>query len=101
MKRIDQAADSYLVTCARAGDRQAFARLVKWRGPQLYAHARRLTDSADAARDVVQDAWVEVLRGLPGLRDEHAFLPWALRIVSRRAARQMNGQIAARDLARE
>jgi RNA polymerase sigma-70 factor (ECF subfamily) len=43
----------------------------------------------EVARDMVQEAWAEILRGLGGLRDDHAFLPWALRIVSRRVAREI------------
>ena len=81
--------DAWLVAAARAGERAAFARLMAHRGPRLYAHARRLTDDADTARDVTQAAWVAVWRGLGGLRDDHAFLPWALRIVTRLAARDL------------
>jgi RNA polymerase sigma factor (sigma-70 family) len=91
--------DAALVAAARAGDRAALSRLYAHRAPRLLAHARRLTDDAATAQDVAQEAWVEVLRGLPRLQDDHAFLPWALAIVTRRAARTIRGQVRRRDLA--
>lgn len=95
--RLQDAAE---VAAARLGDRTAFASLVKRRGPRLYAHARRLTDSAEAAQDVMQEAWIGIWRGLGGLRDDFAFLPWALRIVTWRAAAQIGQQAGQRRLAR-
>lgn len=93
--------DAAEVAAARAGSRAAWVALVKRRGGRLYTHARRLCDTPEAAQDVVQEAWVEVWRGLRGLRDDHAFLPWALRIVTRRAAAVIRGQVADRRLARD
>ena len=81
-----RALEEYLVTEARAGDRRALADLVRLRGPRLLVHATRLLEDRDAARDAVQEAWVEIVRGLPRLRDAAAFPVWATRIVSRRCA---------------
>jgi RNA polymerase sigma factor (sigma-70 family) len=91
--------EAWLVASARLGDGDALAGLVHLRGPRLYAHARRLTDDADTARDIVQEAWIAVMRGLGRLQDDCAFLPWALRIVTRLAARDVRGRIARRRLA--
>lgn len=93
--------DALLVVAALADERAGWAALVRRRGPRLYAHARRLSDSHEAAQDIVQDAWVEILRNLKGLREPSAFLPWALRIVTRRAAAELRGQIGRRRLSRE
>ena len=71
---------------ARAGNKQALEHLVALRGDRLYAHAARLAGDREAARDIVQEAWVQILRSLPRLTDETSFLPWALCIVSRRVA---------------
>jgi RNA polymerase sigma factor (sigma-70 family) len=87
MNSPKKALDAYLVADARIGNRRALARLMQLRGPRLMAHATRLLGDGEGERDVVQDAWVEVMRGLGGLRDDGAFLPWALQIVSRRVAR--------------
>ena len=79
--------EEYLVAGARLGDEDAARKLVALRGPRMLSHAWRLVGNGEDARDVVQDAWVEILRGLPALRDDRAFAAWAYRIVTRRAAR--------------
>ena len=96
-----KALDALHVAAAVAGEGEGWAMLLRRRGPRLYSHARRLSDSHEAAQDIVQDAWIEIHRGLPGLREPSAFLPWALRIVTRRAAAEVRGQIGRRRLARE
>lgn len=79
--------DEYLAASARAGSRIALSQLAQRFQPRLISHARRLTVDADAARDVVQDAWIDIVLGLPRLNDATAFPAWAFRIVSRRCAR--------------
>jgi len=97
--------DEYLVVAAAAGDRRAFDDLARrWRR-KLVAHAWRLTGDREAAHDAAQAGWVEIARGIGGLRDEAAFPAWAYRIVSRRcasliAARQQD-RILARAVAAE
>lgn len=101
VKQSEKALEGYLVAAARTGDRAALARLVRFRGPRLMAHAVRLLGDVEGARDVVQDAWVEIIHGLGALRDTGAFLPWALRIVTRRVARAIKGRQRDRALAAE
>ena len=84
---------------ARLGDKAAFAKLVAFRGPRLFAHAFRLLGDREEARDVVQEAWVEITKGLPKLRDDCAFPTWAYCIVSRRCARQIERNEHARAIA--
>jgi RNA polymerase sigma-70 factor (ECF subfamily) len=76
--------DEYLAAAAATGDREALARLV----------ARVLGDG-ERARDAVQEAWIEIIRGLGRLDDVVAFPAWAFRIVTRRCQRMF--QRAARD----
>lgn len=78
--------DEYLAASARAGDRSDFNRLAERWQPKLLGHAYRLTGNPDLARDVVQDAWADIVKGLPGLKDAAVFPSWAYRIVTRRAA---------------
>lgn len=80
---------AYHVTGARAGRAQDFAALVTLFDSRLRSHARRLCDDSETARDIVQESWAAIARGLSGLRDEGAFLPWALRIVTRTAAQDV------------
>ena len=57
-----RALEAYLVASARAGDTRALSRLVALRGDRLMAHAVRLLGDREVARDVVQEAWVEIRR---------------------------------------
>lgn len=70
----------------------------RWNG-KLIAHAWRLTGDPEAARDAVQAAWVDIVRGLNRLQDERAFTAWAYRIVSRRCAGQIDVAVRGRALA--
>jgi RNA polymerase sigma factor (sigma-70 family) len=88
--------DEYLVAAARAGDRPSLSRLVARWQPRLLRHAWRVLGDAERARDMVQEAWVEILRGLARLDDVAAFPAWAYRIVTRRCQRSFGR--AAREL---
>jgi RNA polymerase sigma factor (sigma-70 family) len=90
--------DEYLAAAARVGDRGAFGRLAERWQPKLLAHAWRLMGEAEAARDVVQDAWLDIARGLARLDDAALFPAWAYRIVSRRAADAIKKRARARRL---
>lgn len=87
----------YLVVSARTGDRQAFDRLARLWQPDLARHAWRLTGDQDLAQDVLQDAWLDIVRGIPRLNDPAAFPAWAYRIVTRKCA----GMIRKRQRVRE
>ena len=84
------------VAGARLGKTRDFASLAQLAGPRLFAHARRLSDDPDTARDIVQEAWAEIAKGLHQLRDDRAFFPWALAIVGRVAARDLRRRIRTR-----
>jgi RNA polymerase sigma-70 factor (ECF subfamily) len=79
--------DEFLVAAAVAGDRPALSRLAARWQPRLVRHAWRVLGDAERARDMVQEAWVEILRGLARLDDVAAFPAWAFRIVTRRCQR--------------
>lgn len=99
MRQKERAFENYLVAAARTGDARALSQLAAFRGPRLVAHAARLLGDTEVARDMVQEAWIEIIRGLPRLRDDTAFLPWALRIVSRRVSREIARRQRGRKLA--
>ena len=97
--KVSRLLDEYLLAAARAGDRRAFDALARRWQRKLLAHAWRLLGDAEAARDAVQDGWIEIARGLSRLRDDRAFPAWAFRIVSRRCARFVAANIRGRTLA--
>lgn len=96
MRSKQQLAEDYLVASARLGGKSAVSRLATLRGPGLFRHAMRLLGNADDAQDAVQEAWIEIIKGLPGLRDDRAFAAWAYRILTRRAARIISARIRDR-----
>ena len=94
-----RALETLLVLDAKAGSKAAFDRLAALRGDRLVAHAARLSADRDAAHDIAQEAWVQITRGLPALKDDTAFLPWALCIVSRQVAAHIKTRQKHRKLA--
>jgi RNA polymerase sigma factor (sigma-70 family) len=80
--------DEYLVAAAVAGDAAALSRLVARWQPRLLRHAWRLLGDAERAKDMAQEAWMEILRGLARLDDVAAFPAWAYRITTRRCQRE-------------
>ncbi len=99
MRNAARIYEELLVQQAQAGDASALGHLAELRGSRLLTHAARLLEDHEAARDVVQDAWIEILRGLPALREPRAFASWATRIVTRRVARHIQGRISDRKTA--
>jgi len=77
--------DAALVRAVRAGDREAFAALVRRHGGPLLRLARIFVHERAAAEEVVQDAWVAVLESLDRFEGRSAFKTWLFRIVANRA----------------
>jgi RNA polymerase sigma-70 factor (ECF subfamily) len=81
-ERSSRIADEWLVLQSQDGDVRAFEQLVARWQDRLWRHARRLVRDDTAAWDVVQDAWMSMLKGLRRLDDPGAFAGWAYRIVT-------------------
>jgi RNA polymerase sigma factor (sigma-70 family) len=90
--------DEYLVAAARTGDRKPFGMLAERWHAKLVAHGWRLTGDREAARDAAQESWVEIARGISGLKDERAFPAWAYRIATRRCANAVGRMVRDRGL---
>jgi RNA polymerase sigma factor (sigma-70 family) len=92
MSRQPRAHDELLVLRCQEGDAGAFNELIgRWQ-ERLWRHAWRLTGSQDAAWDVVQDAWITVIRGIRRLKDPAAFPTWVYSIASNRCHDWMRRQ---------
>ena len=84
-----------LAVRCQLGERQALDALVaRWHLP-LWKYARRLTGGGEAADDVVQDVWLRILRGLPGLREPARLRPWIFGIARRVLMDRLRAQYAA------
>lgn len=101
----DRILDELLVIGCQRGDLNAFEQLVARWHDRLKQHAWHLTGDSDASSEIVQDAWVEIVRTVRRLREPTSFRGWAFRIVSnksadwiRRASRQrtLNRELARR-----
>ena len=79
----DPREDELLVVRCQLGERTALEELTRrWHGP-LWNYVRRLTRSEDEARDVAQDAWLRILRGVGRLQDGRKLRPWLFGITRR------------------
>src|SRR5690348_6282036 len=94
--RPDQQAreDELLVIRCQLGERSAFEELAaRWQLP-LWNYIRRQTGSDDVARDVAQDVWVRILRGIARLRDGARLRPWLFGIARRALMDRLRQQYA-------
>ncbi|MEM7687959.1 MAG: sigma-70 family RNA polymerase sigma factor [Pseudomonadota bacterium] len=88
--------DELLVMMAQNGDRAAFARLHgRWHA-RLARAAWRYTGEADTARDLSQECWLGIWKGLAGLRDPKRFRAYAFGVLHRRGSDYVRGAIRAR-----
>src|SRR5918995_2356062 len=104
--------DEYLVSLSQAGSSEALDGLARRWTPRLLRYAARVlggSDSAEAARDVVQETWIGAIRGLRGLRDPAQFPAWIYGIATRKCAdairantrrRRLDVQVAAAESSR-
>lgn len=72
--------EATLIERARAGDRDARARLIERHLDAVYGLALRVLGDRDLAQDAAQDALVNALNGLERFRGEASFRTWLLRI---------------------
>lgn len=77
--------ESGLVAALRAGDELAFAGLVDRYHGSMVRVARAYVATKEAAEDVVQDAWLGVIRGLDSFEGRSSLKTWMFRIVINRA----------------
>jgi RNA polymerase sigma factor (sigma-70 family) len=78
-----------LLTAARGGDRSALDELVADLTPTLWQVARSQGLDRAAAEDVVQTAWLTLLRHLHDLRAPEALLGWLVTVTRREAWRSL------------
>lgn len=83
----EQVLDELLVLQVQGGDAEALEALVKrWHGKllrQAYHHVKDL----ESSRDVVQESWQAIVKGINSLRDPARFGVWALTITNRKSFR--------------
>lgn len=89
--------DTALVLDAQKGGQEGFTRLYQAVAPSLYRTALYTLGNSHDAEDVVSETFIEAYRGLGGLRDPQAFVPWIYRILSARCNRKIREYVRARN----
>jgi len=95
-----QAEDPLLLARLRAGDQAAFATVVREWSPAMLRVARAHVRTHSSAEEVVQEAWIAVLRALDGFEGRARLRTWVFRIllnVARRRGRteeRMNAELS-------
>jgi RNA polymerase sigma-70 factor (ECF subfamily) len=77
--------DDALLARLRAGDRAAFAALVKRHAGSLLRVARSLVRDQDTAEELVQETWLAVFTGLDAFEGRSALRTWLFRICVNKA----------------
>ena len=79
---VGAADDPVLLERLRAGDGAAFAEIVDAWSPAMLRLARMHVSTYASAEEVVQDAWLAVLKGLDGFEGRSTLKTWVFRILA-------------------
>jgi RNA polymerase sigma-70 factor (ECF subfamily) len=74
--------DRALIAKAQAGDRVAFRSLVERHERRAFSIALALVRDENDARELVQDAFLRVFKGLPSFQGGSSFFTWLYRIIT-------------------
>lgn len=81
--------ETFLVLRAQAGDREALDELLQCVQEPLYRYVVSLVGSRTLAEDILQEVFILIYRQLGWLREPKVFRPWAYRIATREAFKQL------------
>jgi RNA polymerase sigma-70 factor (ECF subfamily) len=79
---VSDSGDAQLVEALRAGDEDAFARLVREYQPSLVRVARIYVSTQAAAEEVAAETWLAVLNGLDRFEGRSSLRTWIFRILT-------------------
>ncbi len=85
MRNPNDIIDEYLVLQCQAGNKQALVKLVKRWHPKIVKQASWHTGNQEIAKDIAQECWGDILKGLNKLKNSKAFKVWVYRIIHRRS----------------
>jgi RNA polymerase sigma-70 factor (ECF subfamily) len=84
-RALASAEEAELVAQLRAGDERAFRGIVERYHGTMFAVARTYVRTGASAEEVVQDAWLGVLKGLDRFEGRSSLKTWIMRIVVKTA----------------
>ena len=76
------APEEHLLRSLRDGDEQTFMRLLQELGPAMLRLARVYVGTRAVAEEVVQEAWLAVIAGLPRFEGRSSLKTWIFRILT-------------------
>ena len=76
-----ESADAKLLQRLRAGDSDAFAEVVRAWSPMMLQAARAYVSTDASAQEVVQEAWLAMIRGLDRFEGRSSLRTWVLAIL--------------------
>lgn len=86
--------DELLAIRCQLGEPQAFDELIqRWNDP-IWRYLRRVAGRDDDAREMAQDVWLRVVRGISRLRDGAKLRPWLFGVARRVAMDRLRAQYA-------
>jgi RNA polymerase sigma-70 factor (ECF subfamily) len=85
MEQVLSREDARLVEGLRAGDEAAFAQLMREYGASMLRVAQMYVSSRAVAEEVVQEAWLGVLKGIGRFEGRSSLKTWLFRIVANTA----------------
>ncbi|GAA0893834.1 sigma-70 family RNA polymerase sigma factor [Fulvivirga kasyanovii] len=88
----DKILDELLIYKCRDGDQKAFGLLIKRWNRKLISFAYKFIRDMDSARDVAQESWLSIHKGLNKLNDPAKFSTWAFRIVYNKSMDHLRSQ---------
>lgn len=88
--------DELLVVMAQQGDRVALTRLFERWNTRLVRAAHRYTGESEASRDLAQECWVAICKGIGTLREPSRFRSYAFAALHRRGADHLRRSIRER-----
>ena len=85
MEQLVSTEEMRLVEGLRAGDEDAFVELMRLYGPSMLRIAQLYVRSRAVAEEVVQDAWLAVLKGIARFEGRSSLKTWLFRILTNTA----------------
>ncbi|HEX2180412.1 MAG TPA: sigma-70 family RNA polymerase sigma factor [Actinomycetota bacterium] len=87
------AKDRSLISALKSGDEAAFRALVAEHGPWMLRLARRRAPSEAVAEEIVQEAWLAVLKGVDRFEGRSSLRTWIFSIVSHISSANLHKEI--------
>jgi RNA polymerase sigma-70 factor, ECF subfamily len=85
VRAVTASSEQTVVEALRAGDEETFRALVAELGPSMLRLARHYVSSTAVAEEVVQEAWLGVLRGLDRFEGRSSLKTWIFTILTNTA----------------